>query len=130
MPLITIGKCFRNRTDCQSFSVIEATPDNVTEQQLDELDFVPKSFVCCGLICREKRDPPQDAYRLCFKNEVGDEMTDNDEQDLTNILAVISNALAVVAVRRMNHGHINVPTDFEGEHGMMSVNTKQGVVPA
>jgi hypothetical protein len=125
MPLMTMEKCFRGRTDCQSFDVIEATPHDLTEEQMETLDYTPTSFVCCGCIKPEKRHIRQDAYRVCFKNETGDDMSDNDEQDLTHLLKVIMTALAVIATRRVARGHIDVPKDFDG--GMMNVNTIQGV---
>lgn len=129
MPLMTIKKCFRGRTDCESFDVIEATPPNITEEQWGTLDFVPDSFVCCGCIKPEARKPPQDAYRLCFKNTYGaDDMTDNDEQDLVHLVKVATTALAVIATRRVSRGYIDVPKDFDGD-AMMSVNTKQGLMP-
>jgi len=129
MPLMTIGKCFRKRTDCQSFHVIEATPDNATEEQLLALDFDPPSFVCCGCIAPEKRGVMQDAYRVCFKSDHVDDMSDNDEQDLVHLVTVIMTALAVVASRRVDRGYIDVPASID-TNAMVSVNTKQGVVPA
>jgi hypothetical protein len=129
MPLMTIGKCFRGRSDCESFDVIEATPDNITEEQMETLDFKPTSFVCCGCIRPEARNPKQDAYRLCFKTAVSDDMADNDEQDLVHLVKVATTALAVIATRRVHRGYIDVPTSFEADT-MMSVNTRQGVKPA
>lgn len=129
MPLMTIGKCFRNRKDCQSFHVIEATPSDATEDQIDNLDFEPASFVCCGCIAPEKRGVMQDAYRVCFKSEHVDDMSDNDEQDLVHLVTVIMSALAVVASRRVSRGYIDVPASID-EPTMVSVNTKQGVVAA
>jgi hypothetical protein len=129
MPLMTIGKCFRNRKDCQSFHVIEATPDNATEDQILNLDFKPASFVCCGCITPDKRVVPQDAYRVCFKNDAVDDMSDNDEQDLVHLVTVIMTALAVIASRRVHRGYIDVPASID-EGALVSVNTQQGVVPA
>lgn len=127
MPLLTTEKCFRGRTDCQSFDVIEATPPDITEEQWQTLEFQPDSFVCCGCIDPKHRDPKQDAYRICFKNAGSDEMSDNDEQDLVHLVRVATTALAVIATRRVSRGYIDVPKDFEGGE-MMSVNTQQGVV--
>lgn len=127
MPLMTIGKCFRNRKDCQSFHVIEATPENATEEQILDLDFNPVSFVCCGCIAPEKRGVMQDAYRVCFKNEHVDDMSDNDEQDLVHLVTVIMTALAVVASRRVTRGYIDVPAAIDG-NAMVAVNTRQGGV--
>jgi hypothetical protein len=129
MPLMTIGKCFRNRKDCQSFHVIENVPEEATEDQILDLDFKPTSFVCCGCIAPEKRAVQQDAYRICFKGRHADDMSDNDEQDLIHLVTVIMTALAVIATRRVNRGHIDVPGSVD-EQGLFSVNTKQGVMPA
>lgn len=126
MPLITTEKCFRGRTDCKSFDVIEATPAGLTEEQWATLDFVPTSFVCCGCIEPAARNPKQDAYRICFKNAVGDDMSDNDEQDLVHLIKVATTALAVIATRRISRGHIDVPLDFDSDR-MMTVNTRQGL---
>lgn len=129
MPLMTIGKCFRNRKDCQSFHVIEAPPADATDEQLDALDFEPVSFVCCGCIAPEKRGVLQDAYRVCFKNQFVDDMSDNDEQDLVHLVTVIMTALAVVASRRVTRGYVDVPASFDGD-SLVAVNTRQGVLPA
>lgn len=126
MPLMTIGKCFRGRDDCQSFDVIEATPPGLTEEQWETLDFVPTSFVCCGCIAADKREPPQDAYRVCFKTAAGDEMSDNDEQDLVHLVKVATTALAVIASRRVARGWIDVPDALDGDR-MVTVNTRQGL---
>lgn len=110
MPLMHFGHCWRGRDDCESFSAIEALPPDVTEEQLDTLSFTPKSFVCCGCV-KSGRVLPQDAYRLCFKNEATDEMSDNDEQDLAHMVAVASHALAIIATKRVNSGLIDVPAE-------------------
>jgi len=112
---MSVVKCWRGREDCESFDSIEATEEPLTEEQLCTLDYEPKSFVCCGCIVDEHRQIEQDAYRLCFKNDCADEMSDNDEQDLTHILAVVSKALAIVATRRVNGGCVEVPTMQGGE---------------
>lgn len=125
MPLMTIGKCFRGRTDCQSFHVIEATPPNITEEQFQTLDYNPESFVCCGCIDPAHRSIPQDAYRVCFKNRAGDEISDNDEQDLTHLIAVASTALAVIATRKIASGSIDVPAALDSGQ-IDRVKTQQG----
>jgi hypothetical protein len=122
MPLMTPGKCWRNRDDCESMASVEAMDASVTEEQMANLDFDPPSFVCCGCIKVEARKIPQDAYRLCFKNAVTDEMTDNDDQDLTHLGYVISQAQAIIASRRVNRGHIDV---MGGDYDMISVETRQ-----
>jgi hypothetical protein len=101
---------------------VEAMDASVTEEQMATLDFDPPGFVCCGCIKVEARKIPQDAYRLCFKNAVTDEMTDNDDQDLTHLGYVISQAQAIIASRRVNRGHIDV---MGGDYDMISVETRQ-----
>ena len=110
MPLMNLGKCWRGRDDCESFTAIEGLPPDVTEEQLDTLDFEPTSLVCCGCVMTKDRGLPQDAYRFCFKNDETDEISDNDEQDLAHMLAVISHALAIISTRRVNGGMVKVPT--------------------
>ncbi len=77
----------------------------------------PDSVICAGLIDEAERDPPQDAYRICWMARDGevDEMGDYDECDLTHQLAVISQALAIIAARRVNGGTIDVLTQ-QGVH--------------
>jgi hypothetical protein len=116
MPLMNLVKCWRGRDDCESFTAIEGLPEDVTEEQLNTLEFTPTSFVCCGCIKEEARELPQDAYRICFKNDVVDDISDNDEQDLTHLLAVISHSLAIIAARKVNGGMIDVPTE-QGKRG-------------
>jgi hypothetical protein len=111
MPLLILEKCWRGRDDCTAFAAIEAPPPDTSDEQMATLDFAPISFVCCGCVREDARIVPQDAYRLCFKNAEVDDMSDNDEQDLAHLLAVISQALAAIAARRVNGGMIEVPTE-------------------
>lgn len=100
MSLMIYEKCWRGRTDCEALHCIDAIPEDVTEEQFMERTYVPHSFVCCGCIKPEDRTEPQDGFRLCFKNDVVDDMSDNDEQDLTHLMAVISHGLSILATRR------------------------------
>jgi len=59
--------------------------------------------------CNKTREVEQDIYRLCFKNNVTDEMSDNDMQDLTSILCVVSAALNLDAVRKVTSGIVEIP---------------------
>lgn len=122
MPLITPGKCWRGRSDCKSLSSIEAAPDDITDEEFCELNFDPISFVCCGVINVADRRPPQDAYRLCFKSGETDEMSDNDDQDLAHLVAVISQAQAIIATRRVNSGCI---TTLDDCGGLIDIETEQ-----
>lgn len=111
MPLMCFEKCWRGREDCTSLHAIEATPPGLTEEQFFELDFEPASFVCCGLVKEASRKVAQDAYRVCFKNDVSDEMTDNDDQDLAHLVSVISHAQAIISTRRSAEPTIRVLAD-------------------
>lgn len=122
MPLMTPMKCWRGRDDCNSLASVETAPEDTTEDQFFELDFIPDSFVCCGCIRPDARNLPQDAYRVCFRNSETDEMTDNDDQDLAHLGHVIAAAQAVIATRRVNTGSIDV-IDMDG--GIATVETKQ-----
>lgn len=122
MPLMTPCKCWRGRTDCMSLASVEAIPDGTPEDQMEYLNYEPVSFVCCGIIAEAERKIEQDAFRLCFKNEATDEMTDNDEQDLSHVAYVIAQAQAVFASRNVNSGTVRVPTD---DGGFKEVETKQ-----
>lgn len=108
--LMTPQSCWRGRTVCEPLHAIEGLPDDITREEFEAPDFRPESFVCCGLNHASSRELPQNAYRLCFVNEVSDEITDNDLQDLTHISAVISQALAISATRIVNSGSVTVPT--------------------
>lgn len=110
MPINLYPICWRNRTDCEPLHCIDGVDASVSVEDLMELNYTPKSFVCCGCVNEKDRIILQDAYRLCFKNESGDEMTENDIQDLTHIASVVTHALAVDATRRVNTGTIEVPT--------------------
>lgn len=108
--LMTPLRCWRRRDDCEPLHSIEATPEDMTPEQYEAPEFDPVSFVCCGLSHSESRYQVQDCYRLCFKNAETDTITDNDIQDLTHTLAVISQALAITATRQINAGTVTVPT--------------------
>lgn len=118
MPIALPPRCWRGRDDCDPLHSVESFGPG--EANFDEVDFDaiangernPISFVCCGCVAEKARtDCPQDAYRVCWKNELVDEIGDYDEQDLTHTLMVISQALGVLATRRVNSGIIEVPTE-------------------
>lgn len=121
MPLMSFVHCWRGRTDCTSFAAIEGIPPGTTEDQRYDLDFVPTSFVCCGCVKEADRKLPQDAYRVCFKNDTTDQISDNDEQDLAHLVQVISNAQAVIATRRVHQPTVRVL----GDEDMIDVPSKQ-----
>jgi len=100
-------KCWRDLKDCEPIQCIPSEPDDITDEQYHNLDYTPDSFVCCG----RSLDPEveQDQYRLCFKNDHTDEMSDNDLQDLTSIMVVVSSALNLDAVRKINNGIVEIP---------------------
>lgn len=111
-------KCWRNRDDCEPLHSIESFPEDMGEEELfaamEDGSLEAKTFVCCGCVHDDKRDLAQDAYRCCWKNDFVDEIGDYDEQDLTHMLAVISQGLAIIATRRVNSGTIDVAT-MQGE---------------
>ena len=109
MPIMLYPKCWRNRDDCEPIHCIDAAPEGITEDQFYELDYTPLSFVCTGCVS----DPrvQQDIYRLCFKNDSTDEMTDNDLQDLTSIVAVVGAALNIDAARKVRSGVVEIPAE-------------------
>lgn len=100
-------KCWRNRDDCEPIHCIDAEPEGLTEEQYYSLDYTPYSFVCSG--CVSNPEVEQDQYRLCFKNHVTDEMSNNDLQDLTSIIAVVGAALNLDAVRKAVNGVVEIP---------------------
>jgi len=108
-------RCWRNREDCEPLHSIEAMPPDMSPEEYEAPDFNPASFVCCGINHSGSREVKQDCYRFCFKNSVGDEMTDNDLQDLTHMAAVVTQALAITATRMVNGGTVEVPT-MQAEH--------------
>ena len=60
------------------------------------------SFICCGESHLLTRSVPQDNFRLCFHNDDTDTCYDHDEIDLLDLLAVISDALALA---KKTEGH-------------------------
>lgn len=128
MSLMIFEKCWRNRSDCMSLSAIDAPPHDITEEQYVTGDYRPETFVCMGVVKSENRNIPQDAYRICFackgwkEDGEGIHESDNDEQDLTHLMHVISHGLAVLATRRVNSGKVDVLT----EDGIETVETMQG----
>lgn len=106
--LMTPIRCWRRRDDCEPLHAIESGDFDMDTYESE--DFTPKSFVCCGINHSGSRHVKQDAYRLCFKNEASDEISDNDLQDLTHINAVIGQALAITATRMVKGGTVEVPT--------------------
>jgi len=72
--------CPRGRDDCEALATIQS----------DEGD----SFVCAGLNDGSTRVINQDRFTFCFKNEVIDEMSHNDEQDMRDMMSVVAQALS------------------------------------
>lgn len=108
-------KCWRNRDDCEPLHSIESFPEALSDPEaffnaMQDGTLEAQSFICCGCIAEGARTIPQDAYRVCWKNDAVDEMGGYDEQDLTHQMAVLSQAVAIIATRRVNGGMIAVPT--------------------
>ena len=112
MPIFRYPVCHRGRHDCEPIHCIASEPDGITEEQLHACDYEPLSFVCSG--CASDPVHEQDKYRLCFKNPATDEISDNDLQDLTSIVSVVSAALNLDAVLKVSNGIIKVPSANEG----------------
>ena len=102
-------KCWRGRDDCDPIHCITAEPEGLAEDDYWDLNFEPLSYVCTG--CAHNPQIEQDKYRLCFVNKETDEMTDNDLQDLTSIIAVVGTALNLDAVRKVNNGIVEIPAE-------------------
>ncbi len=107
MALMRYPVCHRGRTDCEPIHCIASEPEGITEEQFFEFDYEPLSFVCTG--CASNPRLEQDAYRLCFKNDVTDEISDNDLMDLTSIVSVVGAALNYDAVMKVNNGIVELP---------------------
>jgi hypothetical protein len=105
--------CHRGREDCEPIHCIASEPEGITEEEYMSFDYTPPSFVCSGRCSNPKYK--QDAYRLCFKNGETDEMTDNDMQDLTSIIAVVSASLNYDAVMKVNSGVVEIPAAQTGK---------------
>ncbi|MBA1330139.1 hypothetical protein QQ73_02770 [Candidatus Endoriftia persephone str. Guaymas] len=110
MPIMLYPKCWRNRQDCEPIHCIDGVDKDLTEEQMMTLDYEPSSFVCSGHVIGERK-VRQDAYRLCFKNHCSDEMSDNDIQDLSSVIAVAAAAINLDAVRKVNRGAIELPAE-------------------
>lgn len=110
MPVMLYPKCWRGRDDCEPIHCIDGVDEELTEEQMMLLEYEPTSFVCTGCVQGE-REVKQDLYRLCFKNHCTDEMSDNDMQDLTSILAVVSAAVNIDAIRKVRSGVVEIPAE-------------------
>ena len=79
MSLNLPPRCWRRRTDCEPRSAVDAPPEGLSEEAFYGFDYDPVSFVCFGCVDEASRTIPQDAYRICWKTPVVDEMGDYDE---------------------------------------------------
>ncbi len=104
-------KCWRERTDCQPIHCIDGVDHELTEEEFQTMSYTPCSFVCCGKNTSENRQVDQDIYRLCCKSEETDEMSDNDMQDLTSIIAVVGAALNLDACQKHQRGIVEIPAE-------------------
>src|SRR4051794_8459439 len=80
-------RCYRTRPDCEPLHAIEALPAEMTDLEWEALEtgaMTPASFVCAGCVSQAARGIPQDAYRVCWKNNLVDEIGDYDEQDFAH----------------------------------------------
>lgn len=110
MSIFLYPICWRDLGhECDPIHCVESEPEGLTDEQRERFDYQPLSFVCSGISKNPKL--AQDRYRLCFKNSETDEITDNDLQDLTSLLAVIAAALNLDAVRKVNNGIVEIPAE-------------------
>lgn len=112
--LMTPPRCWRKLDDCSPLHSIEGgLPENMAPSDWDDLEsgaLDPPTFICAGCVREDARAIPQDAYRVCWVNDEVDEMGEYDEQDLAHQVAVLGQALAIIAARRVNSGTIDVMT--------------------
>ena len=73
-------ECLRGFSSCQPLAQI-ASDDR-------------RSFICCGHNDESTRQEPQDRFRVCWHNDVIDEMSDWDETDMLDTVSVLSQALS------------------------------------
>ena len=73
-------ECLRDREDCVSISQLVSSCKG--------------SFMCVGHNDPESRKLEQDRFRVCFKNEVIDELQDWDDADMKDQISVLSYALS------------------------------------
>jgi hypothetical protein len=114
--LMRYPRCHRGREDCDPISCVAASPSNeelnsMTDEDFATMNYTPSSFVCCGANTAESRTLKRDNYRLCFKNEVVDDISDNDMQDLTSLQKVIADTLLLDAVQKVNFGIVEHPVN-------------------
>lgn len=83
MPLWLPMRCKRNRKDCEPISNI-VSDDGV-------------SFICCGLNDFKSRKVPEDRFRVCWRNNYVDEISNWDERDIKDTITVLAQALSVDA---------------------------------
>ena len=69
--------CLRHLSGCQPLAQIESDDSS--------------SFICCGINGRQD----EDRFRLCWVNQVIDEMSDWSERDIKDTTAVMAQALSV-----------------------------------
>ena len=104
-------KCWRNREDCEPIQCIDGTNEELTQEQYETFNYMPDSFVCSGCVKPKDRIIDQDLYRVCFKNRESDEMSDNDMQDLSSLMVVISSAMSLDSVRKIANGTVEIPAE-------------------
>ncbi len=107
--MMLYSHCWRGMKDCTAIECVESIPPETTEEQYANMDYKPESFVCVALIDSGSRDVKQDCYRHCFKCAGSDDMTNNDIQDLTSVVQVMSKAISFDAVRKTAHKKVFTP---------------------
>lgn len=75
-------KCPRKEKDCEPYALLMST--------------CKVSFNCVGENDGTTRAISQDKYRVCFKNETLDEMTDYDKRDIIETMSVLAQGLSII----------------------------------
>ena len=81
MPICLPEKCLRDRNDCEPLAQIQSDCGS--------------SFWCCGRNDGATRKIERDEFRVCWKNEEIDEMSDWDKRDITDTISILAQALSI-----------------------------------
>lgn len=82
--------CPRERNDCYSLAQIVSACGG--------------SFICCGHNDGSTREESTDRFRICFKNNHWDEISDNNEQDMFDMQSVLAQAISADWHIKQNEG--------------------------
>ena len=80
--------CPRDFKDCKVL-------DNVCADEVFKSSGKPVSFICCGSSDPKTRALKRDRFRLCFKTQGSDSITDNDEYDILDMISVLTRGMSI-----------------------------------